>query len=102
MPKKAVALGMMLGRADAHVKAAIHTLDEVDAASVTVRATIETLQSQVKQDPSLLVPSHSSLLAALCRRRATPRRHQHRSRRGKVPGRGAQGQQQLAGPAPQM
>ena len=68
MPKKAVALGMMLGRADAHVKAAIHTLDEVDAASVTVRATIETLQSQVKQDPSLLVPSHSSLLAALCRR----------------------------------
>ena len=58
----------MLGRADAHIKAAVHTLDDGESSSVTVRSSIETLQTQLKSDASVLLPSHASLLAAICKR----------------------------------
>ena len=68
LPRKAVALGLQLGRADAHVQHAIATLDDKEASAVTVRTAIETLQCQVRDDAALLLPSHAALAAALCAR----------------------------------
>ena len=61
-------LGLQLGRADAHVRAAIATLDERDAAMATVRTAIDTLHQQVRADAALLVPSATSLFACICSR----------------------------------
>jgi hypothetical protein len=48
LPKKAVQLALALGRPDAHVQAAIATLDDKEAAPTTVRAAVDTLTQQVR------------------------------------------------------
>ena len=50
------------------MRAAVATLDDREASAPTVRSAIETLSSQVKDEPTLLVASTTSLFAALCTR----------------------------------
>ena len=55
-------------RARTQVRAAIATLDDREAQAPTVKAACEALGAQLKNDVEMLVPSHPSLLAALCTR----------------------------------
>ena len=50
------------------MRAAIATLDDREAHAPTVKAACEALGAQLKNDVEMLVPSHASLLAALCTR----------------------------------